>query len=135
MIKFSIDDLKKYDQIYSAEKCPYCGKSTELGNDKHGAFYRCKPCNAYVGTHRDTTNALGRLANAGLREAKMAAHDAFDKLWKEGDMDRKTAYKYLSGRLSIPVQYTHIGYFSVATCKQVVLISEEKFSRMELKSE
>lgn len=139
MIKYDIADLSRFDEIYAGKKCPYCGKAAAFVDSKavydasYGMIYLCKPCKAYVGVHKDTDKALGRLADKNLRDAKIAAHAAFDKLWKEGAMDRKTAYSYISQRLGIPIQYTHIGYFNVATCKQVVLISEEKFSRMKLK--
>ncbi len=141
MVLYDVADLAKFDDYYTAKKCPYCGEVPEfvdsdaVYNVSYGMIYQCKPCNAYVGVHKGTDKALGRLANKPLREAKIAAHAAFDKLWKEGSMSRKDAYKYLSGRLSIPIQYTHIGYLSVATCKQVVLISEQKLSWMKLKTE
>jgi len=109
--------------------CPYCGKPAELvtgaaiyprRSDLHGkSFYRCNPCHAYVGCHPGTTNPLGRLANAELRRAKMAAHAAFDPIWKTGRMKRGVAYEWLAKRLEINKSDCHIGMFDIETCKRV----------------
>ena len=114
-----------------APDCPYCGNPSRLTNGRevyphiprlHGnPIYACMPCRAWVGCHPGTTNALGRLANGELRKAKMAAHAAFDPLWKEGDMKRKQAYKWLSERLGIDYRDCHIGMFDQASCERVVL--------------
>lgn len=82
-------------------------------------FWRCEPCDAHVGCHRDG-KPLGRLANAELRKAKMQAHAAFDPLWKSGSMSRTEAYRWLSRELGIPPQQTHIGMFDVETCKRTI---------------
>lgn len=83
-------------------------------------FWRCFACSAYVGCHGNTVIPLGRLANAELRKAKQAAHAAFDPLWKDGKMQRREAYRWLSDALGIPGKQTHIGMFDVDQCKAVV---------------
>ena len=83
-------------------------------------FYQCAPCDAYVGCHPGTTNPLGRLANAELRAAKMAAHAAFDPLWKSGAKKRGSAYAWLADALRIDKKQCHIGMFDVADCRRVV---------------
>jgi hypothetical protein len=74
--------------------CDYCDQPAELvlGDviypDKpalHFRYYwRCKPCGAYVGTHKNSKDfePYGRLAKSRLRYLKSRAHDAFDPLWK-----------------------------------------------------
>jgi hypothetical protein len=109
---------------------PYCGAESKLvGGDAiypHRPdlfdlkFYQCKPCDAYVGTHKGTYKALGRMANKELRQAKMAAHAKFDPLWKDGGMKRKDAYKKLSDLLRIEPADCHIGMFDVDMCKRVL---------------
>lgn len=116
--------------ILSGKKCPYCGSSTEYVDSKmfynksYGMVYACIPCNAWVGVHRGTNIALGRLANEELRQWKKAAHSLFDPLWKQllnhgkGIREsRKACYYWLSQRLSIPFGFTHIGMFDVEQCK------------------
>lgn len=115
--------------------CPYCSNEAELvGGDviyphrqdlRHRQFYLCRSCDAYVGTHAGTTKPLGRLANAELRQAKMAAHAAFDPTWRNNGMKRKEAYGWLAKQLGIDRQDCHIGEFDVGMCQRVVEICRE----------
>jgi|SRR5882672_9670920 len=108
--------------------CPYCGKEPEYVDSKtiygqsYGMIYLCRPCDAYVGTHkRWPKKALGRLANKELREYKKLAHTAFDPLWQKGIFEsRNDAYGWLSDFLELPLEYTHIGMFGVYTCKKLI---------------
>ena len=112
--------------------CNYCENESELvGGESiypHRPdlfslkFYKCDPCDAYVGTHKNTKNhePLGRLANKDLRAAKQAAHRAFDPMWRDHYMKRKEAYKWLADALEIDVKDCHIGMFSESTCIDVV---------------
>lgn len=117
--------------------CPYCGAVAEfVGGDAvypHRAdlfdrrFYLCRACNAYVGTHKGTTKPLGRLANLELRDAKVAAHAAFDPLWKgQPTKARSQAYRWLAVLLGIPASQCHIGMFNVEQCRRVVALCSER---------
>jgi hypothetical protein len=109
--------------------CDYCGYRADLVTGKAiyphrpdlagKLFYRCLPCKAYVGCRPGTCRPLGRLADAELRLAKTAAHQAFDPLWRFGDMSRSDAYKWLAKRMNIPPAQCHIGMFDVAQCQEV----------------
>ena len=115
--------------------CPYCSNEAPLVDgsviyphrpDLHSKpFYQCAPCDAYVGCHPGTEKPLGRLANAELRRAKMAAHAAFDPLWRNGKQKRGNAYKWLAEQLGIAKRQCHIGYFDVDTCNRVKIICQE----------
>lgn len=85
-------------------------------------FWRCLPCDAYVGTHKDSPNRqpLGRLANAELRRAKRDAHAIFDPLWKLKMMTRSEAYTWLARTLNIEPKDCHIGMFSVEQCRRTI---------------
>jgi hypothetical protein len=128
--------IHKQDKtIYNGKICPYCNKdsifvdSKEVYSRSYGMIYLCKPCKAWVGVHKGTKDALGRLANVELREAKKEAHFYFDKLWnakiergfKKGDA-RSKAYVWLSQQMGTPKEETHIGWFDVDKCKKVVEI-------------
>lgn len=84
-------------------------------------------CDAYVGVHKGTSNALGRLANKELRYWKKEAHSKFDPIWML-DVEngcskynaRNKAYKWLSDKMELPIDLTHIGMMDVEQCKQVV---------------
>lgn len=113
-------------------KCPYCGGDAELSTG-HKVYphrpdlaslkiWACFPCDAWVGTHKNSGEPLGRLANAELRMAKRTAHAAFDPLWKSGQMSRKKAYALLSEKMGLTPDETHIGMFDVEQCKTVILL-------------
>ena len=43
-------------------------------------------------------------------------------MWKGGAIHRRTAYDWLSRRMGLPMDQTHIGMFDVEQCKRVVEI-------------
>lgn len=113
--------------------CPYCKADAELINSaeiygrSYGMMWICRPCDAYVGCHKNSKNnmPLGRLANAELREAKKAAHVAFDTLWKgQGFGARRAAYAWLARTLSIHPQKCHIGMMDVDMCDKVIEVCQ-----------
>ena len=103
----------KHRDVLEANICPYCGSKPVLVDDKeiygrhYGMAYWCKPCDAYVGCHKDGITPKGRLANKELRKHKIEAHKYFDMIWKTKQMTRSEAYKWLSNTLQIPPHYTH----------------------------
>lgn len=117
--------------------CPYCHNPAHLVTgqviyshrpDLWGYwFWLCAPCEAYVGCHKQGsgTRPLGRLANRELRDAKQAAHLAFDPLWRnkrKTTLTRKEAYTWLAEQLDIDFRDCHIGEFDVIQCRKVVAI-------------
>ena len=92
--------------------CPYCGKRAEFVDSaevyhgrSYGMIYLCRPCDAYVGCHGNGKgdSPKGRLANAELRRWKIAAHNAFDPLWKFGPFRglRNSAYAWLAEQMGV----------------------------------
>lgn len=129
----------------SGKTCPYCLKKTvyvdseEVYGRSYGMIYLCRPCDAWVGVHKGTNHALGRLANDELREAKKEAHYYFDKLWKakmlqgiSKNKSRGAAYKWLASQLGIKAPETHIGWFDVDMCNRVVEICRPHVERLKL---
>ena len=110
--------------------CPYCFAPAEqvTGKDiyphrhdlKLVAFWQCKPCDAYVGCHKDTNKPLGRLADKELRGWKQETHRAFDPIWQMGDTPRTKAYEWLAEQLNIPYGECHIGNFDIETCRAAI---------------
>ena len=119
---------KEQENIYSGKLCPYCKKETEYKDSSiiygksYGMVYICSTCDAYVGVHKGTDKALGRLADKKLRELKKETHKYFDLIWKDksNSTSRKEAYEHLSKYLKIPLAYTHIGMFKPETCVDVI---------------
>jgi hypothetical protein len=122
--------------------CGYCGTPAKRVDSKviyktrsYGPAWICgnyPRCDAYVGCHPGTNKPLGRLANGELREWKMAAHKAFDPLWKELGMGRKDAYKWLALELEIKHKECHIGSFTIEQCRLTIEACNEK--RHELRT-
>lgn len=120
--------------------CPYCGEYAELvdsstiyphARQDYGKFWKCPgECDAYVGTHRNSRRhaPLGNLANAELRRLKTEAHRAFDPLWHEDSphymgYTRQQAYRWLAQEMGKPPgKNVHIGFMTIAECRQVVEI-------------
>jgi len=109
--------------------CPYCNKASPCvdtariyGGKSYGLAYWCKPCDAMVGCHKGTTIPKGTLADKKTRLARMAAHDAFDAIWKGGQVKRKQAYHWLCRRLGLTEQECHIGMFDESTARLVVAV-------------
>lgn len=127
---------EEQQKILKGEICPYCkGKSEYVDSSviygkSYGMIYLCRPCDAYVGVHKGTSDALGRMGNRKLRTLKKEAHLYFDVIWKEGHFKRKDAYRWLSVHLGIPKTYTHIGHFSEETLKKVIYLSKQFLNDM-----
>lgn len=116
--------------------CPYCLNPSVLVSGRavyphrsdleHLRFYKCSPCDAYVGCHPGSTIALGRLANAELRKAKRAAHEAFDPLWQDGGLSRRKAYLVLSWLLQMNPSKTHMGLMDLKALNRVASVCEKR---------
>ena len=104
--------------------CQYCGEPAEYIDSKYyysngvsyGMIYWCKKDDAMVGTHKNSGKPLGSLANKELRELRKECHVMFDKLWKDGEMTRKEAYRRLEERLGIK----HIAWTTNEEAKRII---------------
>ena len=127
-----MDEATHTAEILAGKICPYCLQPSKLEDSKvvygrsYGLIYLCSPCHAWVGVHAGTKNALGRLANAKLRELKKSAHNAFDPIWKKGEMKRSKAYLWLAGAMGIDKDLCHIGMFSEDQCRQVIELCKNR---------
>lgn len=112
--------------------CNYCGSQAGLftGKDVYPhredlhqrKFWVCWPCDAWVGCRPqgDGSEPLGMLADETLRNARIAAHEAFDPLWKEGAMSREEAYAWLAGAMGLSELKCYIGRMDAGECRRVV---------------
>lgn len=115
-------------------KCTYCKKPSKLVKSEevygqghnYGWMYFCRPCDAYVGCHKGTTDPMGTLADKPTREARKLAHQHFDPLWRNGVPRNKHAWKrremytHLSVFMGIKREDAHIGLFTEADCLKVI---------------
>ena len=95
-----------------------------LYNGNWGPYYRCctyPVCPGSHGAHKDGTPLGVPPVKRATKQARIAAHGVFDRLWKDGGgMTRKEAYKWLSGALGITSEECHIGRFDEALCNRVI---------------
>lgn len=125
-----MESPEQYKAIMKGRICPYCQKKTKVRRseyDSNELVRICIPCDAYVSCHKGTPNALGRLANKGLRIRRIDAHEVFDSLWKRKAKKgftlteaRKLAYEWLSKELELPRAETHIAMFGPTQCTKVI---------------
>lgn len=88
-------------------------------------FYACLPCQVWAGCHGDTKNQKGRLADAASRRLKIAAHEAFDPLWRTKRMTRPAAYAWLRKQLGLDERACHMGWMSDDDLRRVIAVSTE----------
>lgn len=129
-------------RIMRGEQCPYCGDDTEfidsdaVYSKTYGMIYICRPCQAWVGVHKSSRKALGRLADKRLREAKQMAHQYFDQLWRRKmrsngvpkSKARAAAYEWLAKQMGKPIEETHIGMFDNKDCELVIFYCKPYYS-------
>ena len=118
----------------AAPRCPYCGREAKyvsgVGVYPHRPdldslrFWRCTPCEAWVGCHRGTSRPLGELADRETRHARLRAHAIFDPLWKatgsnpRPPLRRRAAYLMLADELGRDV--VHIADMDATEARAVV---------------
>ena len=140
--------MSNFNLIIKGKICPYCHSKTEYINSEeiygknYGNIYICRACSAYVGVHKGTDKALGRLANKELRELKKVAHFHFDKIAKtslineiwpeyiEGVSNRQKAYLWLAKQMNIEPDYCHIGMFDEHQCLIAITISSKAVKKL-----
>lgn len=59
-------------------------------------------------------------ADYATRQARIEAHEHFDRLWKSGVFSRNRAYRKLAKYLGLPKRKAHIGHFNIALCQRTI---------------
>lgn len=134
------DELERKAAILSGRICPYCDSLTTLADSaevyngrSYGMIRICRPCCAWVGCHKGTNKALGRLADAALRRKKQEFHAAFDPIWKSGAMARSGLYKWLADRMGLHQDECHGGMFTIEQCDSAIAMLSG-FAKKPIKS-
>lgn len=105
------ETFKRRARTPAAPQCPYCHTNARLDNG--AAIGRSAPvwlcgnhpdCDSYVGCHPGTTRPLGSLANAQLRQKRIAVHRCIDRLWRNssGHLPRKQVYSLVAAVMNRP---------------------------------
>ncbi len=104
--------------------CPECGAAMVLKPSRFGKFYACvefPKCRGSHGAHPDGS-PLGTPANRATKDARIAAHAAFDTLWMLGGMKRKEAYRWMPDAMGMSKDDAHIGRFTIAQCDALIAL-------------
>ena len=132
-----MDEIQKI--IIKGQFCPYCNCETKLvsGEEVYSLlanesprpkyldkkYYMCiLNSDHYVGTYNDNKTSLGRVADKELRKLKNLGHANFDPLWRNKTYfkNQKKAYRWLADQMSLPLEFTHFGMFTIDQCKEAI---------------
>ena len=95
--------------------CPKCGKTAKKMQNQYGVRH----------THCGLSSWNGRpLVTQETLNARIAAHAAFDTIWKEKLISRSEAYKRLAAELGMTRKDCHISLMDEAQAKRVPIASE-----------
>lgn len=127
---------KELHLINKGLQCPYCHCATELKDSatvykgRHYGMVRvCPQCGAYVNCYPGTDRATGSVADAELRRLRHSAHLWFDAIWQNKlKRSRYNAYSWLSLRLRLNKDFTHIGMADKELCRRIIDISRRYIS-------
>ena len=115
-------------------KCQYCHKLARLTTGAevwpnspglgHKKVWKCDRDDAWVGCHEGTESPLGQLADGPLRYARIAAHEAFDPIWKimasvkrwDRAAARVKTNEWLAAQLGLPVDQCQFGGMTYEVC-------------------
>lgn len=105
--------------------CPVHGCEFAAKDGRFGRFYGCPrwpDCDRIASKSKFDMN--WRVSDQETRTARIAAHDAFDAVWKSGRATRSRCYHALGELLGLSSQKCHIEHFDVERCDHVVWLAE-----------
>lgn len=121
--------------------CPYCGSPLEFGECNEISTLNYKElrtkmlgyrvlkcsnypkCDAYVVFPYHSLQEPGIVANKFLRLLRQQTHRICDLIWKTGILGREDWYAILSEKLKKSKMNSHIRYFSVYDCIDVIMLA------------
>lgn len=102
--------------------CPEHVKSLVATKTKYGTRNSCPVAGCTVACWDGSTSTP---ADEETRQARMDAHNAFDRLWKSGAFSRKKAYRKLAEFMGLKAEKTHIGLFNKYQARAVIEFCKE----------
>lgn len=104
-------------------KCPECGANLVLKqSSKFGPFYGCERWPKCDGTHcaHPDGSPVGVPANRETKQARRAAHAAFDEVRHVLQLSKGKAYRWLQDAMGMTPEQCHMGKFDKTTCEKVI---------------
>src|SRR5438067_898121 len=84
-----------------------------------GLKSRCEPCGLWSRGSNPLRDEAGHHAHGARVRARQDAHRFFDPLWKEGLVDRDTAYELLAQELGIERDACHMSLMDAEVARRV----------------
>ncbi|MCD8109307.1 MAG: DUF3268 family zinc-finger domain-containing protein [Clostridiales bacterium] len=117
-------------------RCPVCGAPARLVESKDvfgknalepdRKMYICSRykdgCDTYVFAQKGTSIPLGDMAGPEVRNLRIQAHRAINKVEELGIMGKDDIYSYLADRFGYPQGRFHLAQCSYYGCKETVRI-------------
>jgi hypothetical protein len=97
-------------------KCPKCGQFSTTIITRYGARSQC--CGLW-------SWGYAPLVDAETHEARKAAHESFDRVWRERQLSRGQAYRLLADRLGLSKEKCHMKLMDAETARRVPAIAEQ----------
>ena len=94
----------------SSVQCPICGWAAYRQDTRYGVRHSCCGLWSWDGAP---------LVDAETHEARKAAHEAFDALWKHHGISRSSAYAQLAMELGIKRKHCHMKQMDKGTASRV----------------
>ena len=124
-------------------RCPYCGS---LATKRPASYIYGKKCESnkfvYVCDHYPKCDSyvaanekglpMGMLANKKLRQKRIAAHKALDRIWKKGFMTKEQVYIWLQSKLGMTETQMHIANFGEYYCNRVIYECNKAYRNMRV---
>jgi hypothetical protein len=99
--------------------CPRCGQLATQTLKPTGLKSRCEPCGLWSRGSKPLRDEAGHRAHITRVRARRAAHLFFDPLWREGRVDRDTAYELLAHELGIARDACHMSQMEFEVARRV----------------
>lgn len=99
--------------------CPRCGQPATQTLTPKGRKSRCEPCGLWSKGSKPLRDEAGHQAHGARVRARQNAHLCFDPLWKEGLVDRESAYKLLAQELGIERDACHMSLMEAEVARRV----------------
>jgi hypothetical protein len=96
--------------------CPKCGNEARTAMTQYGVRAFC--CDLWSWD-------CAPLVDAETHEARKAAHESFDRVWKERQMSRGQAYRLLADRMGLTREQCHMKLMDAETARRVPPIAEQ----------